>query len=149
MDLFGLLFALIAGLAFIVLTKAPDEAVHAGTWARRILRDTLILMGGGIAFWLLITIGEAADGDMTSVFHLVPMAMIAILLVLAWRLPLDVGVAAVIFGVIALGYAYRMVTDAVSQFQAVLFIGVPLLVSGVLLTAVGAVARRAAQRSVA
>ena len=76
--------------------------------ARRAKIAALVLLGLGIAFSLLFTIGEMAGGDVAGIQHLPPAVVLVGLVWLAWKRPTVAGIVLLMLAV-PLGTAYVVV----------------------------------------
>jgi hypothetical protein len=93
----------------------------------------LILLGLQVGVFLLFGIGEMASGDLSGAGHLLPAVATVVLAVLAWRRPVEGGVALVLIGVLA--------RVGVSDITALLILAAPPIVSGLLFLLAGWIAR--------
>ncbi|HTZ05567.1 MAG TPA: hypothetical protein VMB53_07410 [Gaiellaceae bacterium] len=73
-----------------------------GHWAKL---AALVLLGLGIAFYLVFAVGEIAGGDPSGVQHLLPAAVLGGLFWLGWRRPRTAGIVLLALAV-PLGAAY-------------------------------------------
>jgi len=73
--------------------------------ARRTKIAALVLLGLGVAFYLMFAVGEMAGGDITGIQHLLPAAVLGALLWLGWKRPRTAGIVLLALSV-PLGAAY-------------------------------------------
>jgi hypothetical protein len=73
--------------------------------ARRMKIAALVLLGLGIAFYLAFAVGEMAGGDISGIQHLLPAAVLGVLLWLGWKRPRTAGIVLLALA-IPLGAAY-------------------------------------------
>jgi len=107
-------------LAIIVFRRGAADGVVSNRRAKWLLGGGLILLGAYGLFWLVFGIGEMLAGDLSGLIHFVPVIIIAVLMFLAIKRPLEGGI--VLVGLGALG----------SVFTSILTGGLPFLVSGLL-----------------
>jgi hypothetical protein len=109
--------------------------VDAG--AARTKIAALVLLGLGVAFYLMFAVGEMAGGDISGIQHLPPAAILAALLWMAWRRPLTAGVVLLALAV-PLGIAYivlLVVRDLPPTWALV--VAAPPVLTGLLLVRAG------------
>ena len=105
--------------------------------ARRAKIAALVLLGLGVAFYLMFAIGETAGGDITGVQHFPPAAILAVLLWVAWRRPLAAGIALLVLAVpLAAAYIALLVVRHLPPTWA-LVVALPPVVTGLLLVRAG------------
>lgn len=75
------------------------------TGARRSRIAALVLLGFGVAFYLLFAVGETAGGDISGLQHFLPAAILAALVWVARRRPRAAGIVLLALAV-PLGAAY-------------------------------------------
>lgn len=104
----------------------------------------MVLLGLGIAFFLMFAVGETASGEAGGVVHLLPALLLGALMYVAWKRPLPAGVALLALSVpLGVLYVYLAIsgvgvaTGIAWSLQVVL----PAWVTGGLLVAVGRRAR--------
>jgi len=105
--------------------------------ADRTKRFALVLLGLGIAFYLMFGVGELAGGDVSGVQHFIPVAILTALAVVAWHRPRAAGIALLALTV-PLGAVYiavLVVRDLPPTWA--LIIVAPPLVTGYLLLRAG------------
>lgn len=69
---------------------AEGVAVDAGArWSKIV---ALVLLGFGVAFYLIFAVGETAGGDISGVQYFAPAAILAVLVWVAWRRPRRAGI---------------------------------------------------------
>jgi hypothetical protein len=109
--------------------------VDAG--ARRAKIAALVLLGLGVAFYLMFAVGETAGGDISGVQHFPPAAILAVLLLAALRRPHAAGIALLALTV-ALGIAYAglLVVRDLPPMLALIVV-LPPAVTGLLLVRAG------------
>lgn len=108
--------------------------------ARRMKIAAMVLLGLGIAFYLMFALGETASGDVGGVAHLLPALLLGALMYVAWKRPLPAGIALLVLSVpLGVLYAYLAIggvgvtTGIAWSLQIVL----PAWVAAGLLVAVG------------
>ena len=117
--------AAVAVLAVILWRRGPDRRLSQPSVGRWLGVAALVLLGAQVAFYLFFAFGEMFSGDLSGAGHLAPAAATALLAWLAWRRPLEGGIALLVSG---LGVAL-----AVRGGAALLIMAAPFLVAGVLL----------------
>jgi len=139
-----LIFIVVAvvALAVLVFRRGSDEDVARDKRALWVRRIALILMGLSAAFWAFMGVGEMASGDFSGVIHLVPAAMIVLLMFLARQRPLEGGIVLAILGVAASAYFYNAGAELARNMGIIAITGAPFLVCGLLFLAAAALARR-------
>jgi hypothetical protein len=110
--------------------------------ARWIRWGTLFLMVLFAVFWLLFGVGEMASGDLSGVIHLIPVALVAGLMFLAWRRPGVGGAILVVLGILTSAYYYGLIQPE-DRLGILLITGAPFVLFGLLFLAVAALARPA------
>lgn len=130
-------------LAIIAFRRSPDKVIVSNKQAKWLLYTALVLMGIYTAFWLFFGMGEMISGDLSGVIHLVPAILLIVFMFLAWRRPVEGGVALIILGVLASLYYGVATMQGGRSFQVTSLIGgVPYLLFGLLLLGATALARR-------
>jgi hypothetical protein len=125
----------IAVMGVLVLRQGRDRTVGSVPLARWLVIAGLVPLGLQVAILLLFGVGEMASGDLSGAGHLLPAAATGLLGLLAWRRPLEGGVALLVVGLLsAAGF---------SDPTALLILAAPQIVSGGLFLAGGVLARRA------
>jgi len=116
---------------------AAQARVGRRTDARRLKIAALVLLGLGVAFYLIFAVGEMAGGDITGVQHLLPAALLGALLWLGWKRPRTAGIVLLALAV-PLGAAYIavLVVRDLPLLWA-LWIALPPLLTGWLLVRAG------------
>ena len=105
--------------------------------ARRAKIAALVLLGLGVAFYLMFAVGETAGGDITGVQHFPLAAILAVLLWVAWRRPLAAGIALLVLAVpFAAAYIALLVVRHLPPTWA-LVVALPPVVTGLLLVRAG------------
>ena len=120
-------------VGFILLRKGRDQRVRNHLTARWLMVAGFILLGLQVGVFLLFGFGEMASGDFSGAGHLLPAVSTLLLALLAWRRPLEGGVALVLLGILS--------RVGVSGTPALLILVAPPLVSGLLFLFAGWVAR--------
>jgi peptidoglycan/LPS O-acetylase OafA/YrhL len=97
----------------------------------------LVLLGLGLAFYLMFAIGETAGGDISGVQHFLPAVILGALMYVAWRRPLAAGIVLLVLAVPlgALYIAVLVVRDLPLTWA--LWIALPPVVTGLLLVRAG------------
>lgn len=105
--------------------------------ARRAKIAALVLLGLGVVFYLMFTVGEIAGGDVSGIQHLPPALALVGLLWLAWKRPRGAGIVLLVLAV-PLGIAYLVVL-VVRDLPLVwaVQIALPPVVAGLLLLRAG------------
>ena len=132
----------VVALAVLVFRRGPDGGVARDKRALWVRRIALILMGLSAAFWVFMGVREMASGDFSGVAHLIPAAMIVLLMFLARQRPLEGGIVLAILGVAASAYFYNAGAELARNRGVIAITGAPFLVAGLLLLAAAALARR-------
>ncbi|MDD5093040.1 MAG: hypothetical protein PHV74_01475 [Dehalococcoidia bacterium] len=100
----------------------------------RFRSDAVIIMTVYAVFWLLIGIFELISKDTVGVIHLIPAILTGSLILLVKNRPFLTGRILVAVGIIlSIIYLAEMHGGWLFRLQAVLVVGVPLLVSGAFL----------------
>ena len=123
----------IAILGFILLRKGRDQRVQDHPWARWLMVAALIPLGLQVAIYLFFGFGEMASGDLSGAGHLLPVVTTVLLALLAWRRPVEGGVALVLMGILS--------RVTVSGIPALFIVVIPPVISGLLFLLAGWVAR--------
>lgn len=85
------------------------------------------------AFLLFMGIGEMVGGDSSGLGHLLPAAVLGLLMWFAWKRPLFAGIILVLAGIVN-SIPYLIATNRSHDwYLPVLLISIPLLLSGLLL----------------
>jgi len=115
-------------VGFLVLRYGRDPRAGSLRRAHWLRIGGLIPLGFQVAIFLLFGVGEMASGDLSGAGHLLQVAVVAPLGMLAWMRPFEGGIALLMVGiVIAVTYlAYGL------MFPAIAILAFPQLVSGVL-----------------
>jgi len=109
--------------------------VDAG--ARRSKITALVLLGFGIAFYLAFALGEMAGGDITGLQHLLPAAILALLLWVAWRRPRWAGIVLLMLTVPFDGAYIALLVIRHLPLVWALVVALPPVVAGLLLVRAG------------
>jgi hypothetical protein len=105
--------------------------------ARRTKIAALVLLGLGVAFYLMFAIGEMAGGDISGIQHLPPAVILAVLLGVSWRHPLAAGIVLLVLAIpLAVAYVVVLVVRDLPLTWA-LWIGLPPVLTGLLLVRAG------------
>jgi len=133
-------------VAFLVWRRGPDRRVGSVRSARLLRTAALVPLGLLAAVFLAFGLGEMTGGDPSGAGHLLSVAGIAVLGVLAWKRPLEAGAgllaAGVLFAVSVAVAVPRGEGTAISP--SVLILGAPQMLSGALFLIAGWLGRRAA-----
>ena len=112
-----------------------DEGAHRSKIA------ALVLLGLGVAFYLMFPVGEMAGGDVAGVQHLPPAVILAVLALVGWRHPRGAGIALLVLAVpFAAAYVTLLVIHDLPLSWA-LIVALPPVVTGLLLFRAGRVRR--------
>ena len=105
--------------------------------ARRAKVAALVLLGLGVAFYLLFTVGEMVSGDVAGIQHLPPVLVLAGLIWLAWKRPTAAGVVLLLLAVpLGLAYVVLLVVRDLPLFWA-FEVALPPVLAGLLLLRAG------------
>lgn len=105
--------------------------------ARRSKIAALVLLGLGIAFYLLFAIGETSGGDISGVQHVPPAAILAMITWVAWKRPRTAGIVLLALAVPFAGvYLALLVVRDLPPTWA-LTVALPPIVTGLLLVHAG------------
>lgn len=117
-----------------------ERGVPVNASARRMKIAAMVLLGLGIAFYLMLALGETASGEAGGAAHLLPALLLGALMYAAWKRPLAAGITVLVLSVpLGVLYAYLAIgsvgvaTGIAWSVQIVL----PAWVAGGLLLAVG------------
>jgi len=124
----------IAVVGFIVLRSGRDTRVEGIAWVRGTMIAALIPLGLQAVVLALFGLGEMLSGDLSGAGHLLSLVATVLTAFLAWRRPLEGGIALVVMGLVAAA-GYRDLT-------AIAIMSAPQLVSGLLFLTAGVGARR-------
>ncbi|OGO67781.1 MAG: hypothetical protein A2Z37_02245 [Chloroflexi bacterium RBG_19FT_COMBO_62_14] len=94
-------FTAIVVLAALAIRRRAQRIVLTG-WGRALSIAGLILLGLQSAVFLLFGAGEMLSGDLSGAGHLVSLAAAVLLALLAWRCPLQGGIALLLVGLVTL-----------------------------------------------
>lgn len=109
--------------------------------ARRAKIAAMVLLGLGVAFYLLFTVGEMVSGDVSGIQHLPPVLVLAGLIWLAWKRPTAAGIILLLLAVpLGLAYVVLLVVHDAPLFWA-LEVALPPVLAGLLLVRAGRPAR--------
>jgi hypothetical protein len=117
-------------VAFILFSWGADPRGSRG-WKIA----ALVPLGLQVAILLLFGIGEMASGDLSGAGHLLQVAVVVLIGLLAWKRPLEGGIALLLTGAIALAQ-FRDAT------AAILILAAPQIVSGALFLIGAFIARK-------
>lgn len=100
----------------------------------------LMLVGLGIAFFLIFAVGELAGGETSGVQHLPPAALLGALLWLGWKRPRAAGIIVLLLlaAPLTFGFAIGMATEdarSAEMWFALLIPLVPIVTGGLFLWA--------------
>ena len=98
--LYPLELAAVIVLGFLLWKQGADRTIAQNRRARILALVGLVIIGLNAALYLLFAIGESVSGDISGLAHLVPFALAALLAFLAWKRPLDGGIALIILGIL-------------------------------------------------
>jgi len=136
---------LIAILGFLVWRSGRDRRVEGVAAARWLRIAGFIALAVPAVTLLLFGIGEVAGGDLSGAMHLVELAVMVLLGVLAWMRPLEGGAvlsaAGGLFALLFLREASGQGTAVVSPVIVILVL--PQIVAGVLFFVAGLLGQRA------
>ena len=85
-------------VGFIVLRFGGDRRLKGIGWVEGLMIAGLIPLGLQVLVLALFGFGEMASGDLSGAGHLVPLAATVLLAFLAWKRPIEGGVALVMVG---------------------------------------------------
>ena len=137
----------LAILAVVVWRHGRDPQAGATPSARRLRLAGLIPLAAQLAVYLLFGFGEMLSGDLSGAAHLLPAAVTVLFGVLAWRRPLEGGIA--LLASAALSAIPFMISAADDPEPGMLLPGLliivaPQLLAGALFLAAGLLSRRPA-----
>jgi hypothetical protein len=138
----SLIFVVI--LAVIVYRRGADTTVAAHPRARWLLYAGLLVLGLHTAFYLVFAIGESVGGDLSGLSHLVPAAVLILLMFLAYRRPAESGWVLLAMGLVSM-ILYSGIGRGGFQFQTFLLAAAPSLLAGLLFLAAAWLAKKAPQ----
>jgi len=124
----------IAVVGIIVLRSGRDTRVEGIAWVRGTMIAALIPLGLQAAVLALFGLGEILAGDLSGAGHLISLLTTLLAAFLAWKRPLEGGIALVVMGLTAAA-GYRDITS-------IGIMSAPQLVSGLLFLTAGVGARR-------
>ncbi len=137
----------LAILAVVVWRRGRDPHAGAAPPARWLRLAGLIPLAVQLAIYLLFGFGEMLSGDLSGAAHLLPGAATVLFGVLAWRRPLDGGIALLASAALS---AIPLIRNALVSPEegllspAMLIIVAPQLLAGALFFASGLLSRRPA-----
>jgi hypothetical protein len=138
----------IVAVGLIVLFRGRDRRVGSIKSARWLRIAALIPLGLPAAIYLLFAVGEMAGGDLSGAAHLLQLAVIVLLAILAWMRPLEGGIGLVVGGAVSAvsfiaGMAAAMPsTEPTAVSPALMIVALPQIISGALFFIAGMLARR-------
>lgn len=86
-----------------------------------------------VAFSLFMGIGEINSGDFSGIAHLLPAALLGLLMWLIWKRPLLAGAILVLLGLLTMGGASSAMNNSQDWYVPVLLMSLPFLLAGLLL----------------
>jgi len=128
----GILLSIISivVLVFVLLRFGGERRVKGIRWVRGLMIVALIPLGLQAIVLALFGFGEMASGDLSGAGHLVPLAATLSLAFLAWRRPIEGGVALLIVGLATVAEFYdataRTIMAAPQLLSGGLFLGAGL-----------------------
>ncbi len=133
-------YALVNIIAIVVVgvvavLRGRDQRVGRIGWVRGLLIVGLIPLGLQAVIFLLLGAAEIASGDLSGAGHLVSLAATVLLAVLAWKRPIEGGIALLIVGI--------AISAQFSDATANMIMAAPQIVSGGLFLVGGIAAWRA------
>jgi hypothetical protein len=126
-----------AVVGFLVLRYGRDPRTGSIRRAHWLRITALIPLGFQVAIFLLFGVGEMAAGDMSGAGHLLQVAVVAPLGLVAWMRPFEGGIAILIAG--SVSAIFYLVSGL--MFPAILILASPQIVSGVLFFIAGVESR--------
>lgn len=109
--------------------------------ARRSKIAAFVLLGLGIVFYLLFALGETAGGDISGTQHFLPVAILVVLVWVAWTRPWTAGVVLLALAVPAgAAYVAILIVRDLPLWWA-LIVAFPPILTGLLLVRAGRAAR--------
>ena len=115
-------------VGFFVIRHGRDPRVVTLRRAHGLRITALIPLGFQVAIFLLFAVGEMTAGDLSGAGHLLQVAVVAPLGMLAWMRPFEGGIALFVVGIVI---AISFLTIEV-MIPALAILASPHLVSGVL-----------------
>jgi hypothetical protein len=99
----------------------------------------LVLMGLGVAFFLMFAVGETAAGEISGVQHFPPAVILAALMYVAWKRPLAAGRALLVISalLVAAVVAVLVVGRLPSATGLLVSVVLPAVLTGLLLVRAG------------
>ena len=137
--------AVIVVLGFLVWRRGRDRRVAGvplARWLRIAALVPLVLQGLVFVFFGL---GEMLGGDLSGAGHLVELAVLVLLAILAWLRPLEGGLALLAVGVLqaaTMAAAFAAAPPGAVMSPALAILAVPAVLSGVLFFLAGLLAGR-------
>jgi hypothetical protein len=137
-------------VGWIVLRRGRDRRVESISSPLGLRIAALIPLVPQGAIYLLFGVAEMVGGDLSGGMHLLQLAVIVLLAILAWMRPLEGGIGLVLAGVAsAVPFISAMATAGSSAeptvvSPALLILAVPQILSGVLFFIAGMLGRRVA-----
>ena len=111
------------------------DQVRAGAGRSKI--TALVLLGLGVAFYLVFAVGETVGGDFTGLQHLLPAAILALLAWVGWTHPRRAGIILLALAVpFSAAYVALLVVRELPLSWA-LIVAAPPVVAGLLLVRSG------------
>ncbi len=121
-------------LLVIVLRRQPYPIKSLTGLSKGLFYAALVLLGLYTAFFLVFGIGEMSGGDMSGVAHLLPAAVLIVMIWLVWRAPFETGLTLIVIGLLASGFFIFAGWGSGSRVNTgLIYGGLPFLVPGVLL----------------
>lgn len=100
----------------------------------------LVLMALVAAFFAFMGLGEMFGGDLSGMIHLPPVALIILMMWFGWKKPLAGGASMMALGVVIAVFFYIVTTQA-QKWIAILLMGGPFLLFGILFIAASLIGR--------
>jgi hypothetical protein len=85
-------------VGFVALRSGGDARLKGLRWVRGAMIAALIPLGLQVLVLAMFGFGEMASGDLSGAGHLLPLAATLLLAFLAWKRPIEGGVALVLVG---------------------------------------------------
>jgi hypothetical protein len=141
--LYPLELAAVLVLGYLLWKHGADQTVAQNRRARMFSLVGLVILGLNAAFYLLFAVGETISGDFSGLAHLLPFALAALLAFLAWKSPLDGGIALIILGILGTILSPPILRgDFTGIAYTLIFSSGPLLLAGMFFLAAGLSTRR-------
>ena len=130
-------------LGFLLWKQGADRTIAQNRQAHILALVGLVIIGLNAALYLLFAVGETVSGDISGLAHMLPFALAALLAFLAWKRPLDGGIALIILGILGTILSPPILRGDITGIAfTLIYSSGPLIVAGLFFLAAGLSTRR-------